>query len=85
MGKLKERIAAVKMMESMRERVLFTYFKSLEMSKRKLTVEKQEIASLIWDDMLQTVVMLNGDMGILLEAGLEVIIDNAVEDYTKKG
>jgi len=85
MGKLKERIAAVKMMDSMRERVLFTYFKSLEMSKRKLTVEKQEIASLIWDDMLQTVVMLNGDMGILLEAGLEVIIDNAVEDYTKKG
>ena len=73
------------MMESMRERVLFTYFKSLEMGKRKLTVEKQEIASLIWDDMLQTVVMLNGDMGILLEAGLEVIIDNAVEDYTKKG
>jgi hypothetical protein len=29
--------------------------------------------------------MAGGDIGILLEAGLEVVINNAVEDYIKNG
>jgi hypothetical protein len=29
--------------------------------------------------------MMNGDIGIVLEAGLEVIINNAIEDYIKRG
>jgi hypothetical protein len=80
-----DRVASVKMMESLRDRVLFTYFKSLELAKKPITIDSQEISSIIWDDMVDTVVMAGGDIGILLEAGLEVIINNAVEDYIKNG
>ena len=83
--KLEERVMAIKMLESLRDRTLFTYFKSLEMSKREITPEKVETASLVWDDIVEGAVMMGGDVGILLEAGLEVIINNAIEDYTKRG
>ena len=76
---------AISMLESIRDRVLFTYLKSLELSKRELTLDKQELASRVWDDMVDFAIFNKGDVGILLEAGLEVIIDNAIEDYTSKG
>lgn len=73
------------MMEEMRDRVLFTYFKSLQMAHKPINNDVQELASQVWDDMLDLVVSNGGDIGLLLEAGLEVIIDNAVEDYSKRG
>lgn len=85
MSKLQEKVMAIKMLESIRDRVLFTYFKGLEMSKREITPHRIETASLVWDDIMEGAVMLNGDVGILLEAGLEVIINNAIEDYTERG
>jgi hypothetical protein len=85
MSNFDERVAAIKTLESLRDRTLFTYFKGLEMSKRDITQERAELASLVWDDIVEGVVMMNGDIGIVLEAGLEVIINNAIEDYIKRG
>lgn len=73
------------MLESMRDRVLFTYFKSLQMTKRPINNDVQELASQVWDDMFDLVMSNGGDVGLLFEAGLEVIIDNAIEDYAKRG
>lgn len=78
-------IIAMSMLEGIRDRVLFTYFKSLELSKQELTLEKQELASRVWDDMVDFAIFHKGDISALLEAGLEVIIDNAIEDYTASG
>lgn len=79
------KIITIKAMESMRDRVLFTYFKALQMAKKPINNDVQELASQVWDDMFDLVLSNNGDIGLLLEAGLEVIIDNAIEDYAKRG
>lgn len=81
----KNKMNSIKIMESMRDRVLFTYFKSLQMSKKTINQEAQELASQAWDDMLDLVVSNGGDISLLFEAGLEVIIDNAIEDYAMRG
>lgn len=73
------------MLESLRDKVLFTYLKSLEMGKRSITLEKQELASQVWDDIFDFTLINRGDFSPLLEAGLEVIIDNAVLEYLEKG
>lgn len=75
----------IKMLESLRDKVLFTYLKSLEMGKRSITLEKQELASQVWDDIFDFTLINRGDFSPLLEAGLEVIIDNAVLEYLEKG
>lgn len=75
----------VKMLESLRDKVLFTYLKSLEMGKKSITLEKQELASQVWDDIFDFTLINRGDFSPLLEAGLEVIIDNAVLEYVEKG
>lgn len=79
------KIITIKAMESMRDRVLFTYFKALQMAKKPINQDVQELASQVWDDMVDLVITNNADIGLLLEAGLEVIIDNAIEDYSKTG
>jgi hypothetical protein len=73
------------MLESLRDKVLFTYLKSLEMGKKSITLEKQELASQVWDDIFDFTLINRGDFSPLLEAGLEVIIDNAVLEYVEKG
>lgn len=73
------------MLNSMRDRVLFTYFKSLEMAKKPITLEKQELASQIWEDLVDFGTFVKGDIGLLLEAGLEVVIDHAIDEYMEKG
>ena len=73
------------MLESLRDKVLFTYLKSLEMGKKSITLEKQELASQVWDDIFDFTLINRGDFSPLLEAGLEVIIDNAVLEYLEKG
>lgn len=73
------------MLESIRDRVLFTYFKSLELAKKPITLDNQELASQVWDDIVDFAIFNKGDIGLLLEAGLEVIINHAIEDYMKKG
>ena len=75
----------IKMLESLRDKVLFTYLKSLEMGKKSITLEKQELASQVWDDIFDFTLINRGDFSPLLEAGLEVIIDNAVLEYVEKG
>ena len=72
------------MLESLRDKVLFTYLKSLEMGKKSITLEKQELASQVWDDIFDFTLINRGDFSPLLEAGLEVIIDNAVLEYVEK-
>lgn len=73
------------MLHSMRERVLFTYFKSLELGKKQITAEHQELSSQIWDDIIDFAIFNKGDIGVLLEAGLEVIINHAIDEYLEKG
>jgi hypothetical protein len=48
-------------------------------------LEKQELVSRIWDDMVDFTIFNKGDVGVLLEAGLEVMVENAIDAYTSKG
>lgn len=73
------------MLNSMRDRVLFTYFKSLELAKKPITLDNQELASQVWDDLVDFAIFNKGDVGVLLEAGLEVIINHAIDEYLEKG
>lgn len=81
----KNNLIAMSMLNSMRDRVLFTYFKSLELAKKPITLDNQELASQVWDDLVDFAIFNKGDVGVLLEAGLEVIIDHAIDEYLEKG
>lgn len=82
---LKNSQVAMAMLVSMKERVLLTYYKSLHMAKKEITLEKQGLASEVWEDLVDFAMFAKGDIGILLEAGLEVVIDNAIDEYMDKG
>jgi hypothetical protein len=76
---------AMAMFTSMKERVIFTYFKSLELAEKEVTPERMQIAEEVWEDMVDFAIFTKGDIGMLLEAGLEVVIDEAIDDYMQKG
>jgi hypothetical protein len=57
----------------------------LDPPRREFMLEKQELVSRIWDDMVDFTIFNKGDVGLLLEAGLEVMVENAIEAYTSKG
>lgn len=81
----KNNLIAMSMLDSIRDRVLFTYLKSLEMAKKPITLDNQELASQVWDDIVDFAIFNKGDVGPLMEAGLEVIINHAIDEYLEKG
>jgi hypothetical protein len=76
---------AIATLERIRERVFMTYLESLDQPRREFMLEKQELVSRIWDDMVDFTIFNKGDVGVLLEAGLEVMVENAIDAYTSKG
>lgn len=76
---------AIATLERIRERVFMTYLESLDPPRREFMLEKQELVSRIWDDMVDFTIFNKGDVGVLLEAGLEVVVENAIDAYTSKG
>jgi hypothetical protein len=76
---------AIATLERIREKVFMTYLESLDQPRREFMLEKQELVSRIWDDMVDFTIFNKGDVGVLLEAGLEVMVENAIDAYTSKG
>jgi len=80
-----KKLLGMEMLVNARDATLFAYFKSLEMGNKKMTPMLQDLASQVWDDMVDFVMINDGDVGILIEAGLEVIINTSIEDEMEKG
>lgn len=81
--KSKEDISAsFALLESFRESSLAIFYESMELDGHEITEELIDLGNHVWEDLENFLIMSGGDLNLLLQIGLEALIDTAIFETT---